>query len=52
MNGPVLKSLKTKRSGPKSEKKIGRAGLVPKFQFPFRAGPGPVWQIRPVQGKD
>ena len=37
LNGPVLKSLKTKRSGPKSEKKL--AWLEPKFQFLFRAGP-------------
>ena len=38
LNGPVLKSLKTKQSGPKSEK---NAGLGPKFQFLFRALAGP-----------
>ena len=31
LNGAVLKSLKPKQSGPKSEKKIGRAGSWPKF---------------------
>ena len=40
LNGPVLKSLKPKRSGPKS-KKNGLAGTRPKFQYLFRAGPGP-----------
>ena len=57
LNGPVLKSLKIKRSGPKSEKKIGvsltrdkilyfvSAGLGQKFGFLFRTEiliwPGP-----------
>ena len=45
LNGPVLKSLKTKRSVPKLEKNLAkifyfflcRAELGPKFQFLFRA---------------
>ena len=52
LNGPVLKLLKLKLSGPIFGKKIswdrakilyfvsGRVGLGPKFQFPFRAGSG------------
>ena len=42
LNGPVLKLLKTKQSGPKSGKKNwpGRAGPGPKFCNSFRAEPG------------
>ena len=35
LNGPILKSLKTKRSGPKSEKK-GGPGSGQNFVFRFR----------------
>ena len=56
LNGSVLKSLKTKRSGPKLEKNWagpvflfgfgpGRAGLGLKFQFLFRAGTGPKFSL-------
>ena len=38
MNGPVLKSLKTKRSRSISEKIIDCAGRGPKFCISFRAG--------------
>ena len=50
-NGPVLKSLKTKLSGPKSEKKVAgqnfvfRFGVGPKFLFIFRTGLGPKFQF-------
>ena len=41
LNGSVLKSLKSKWSGLKLEKKIGRAEPGPKFCiFFFRDGPG------------